>query len=115
VGGVGLLINLTITYLLVTFFALWYFYSFFIGLLISWTGSFILNAFITFPEHERTAYVHKYFLFLSNYSVVFVLNMTLIYVLTSLLSIYYLISILVCAASTTVLTYSFSKYAVYKP
>lgn len=114
VGGIGLLINLAATHIGVTVFGLWYLTAFLIGLFISWTCSFVLNAFITFPEHERAAYLRKYFLFLSNYGVVFVLNMALIYILTSLIGLHYLISIVFCAISTTFLTYSFSKYVIYK-
>lgn len=114
VGGIGLLINLGITYTGVAL-GLWYLYAFIIGLIISWSCSFVLNAFFTFPEHERAAYLRKYFLFLGNYSIVFVLNIALMYVLTSLVGLHYILSIILCALSTTVLTYSFSKYVIYRP
>ncbi len=115
VGGIGLLVNLSITYVGVSILQVWYLWAFIAGLLISWSCSFVLNAFFTFPEHERAAYLRKYFLFLANYGVVFVLNTVLMYLLTSILGLHYLLSIGVCALSTTLLTYSFSKYVVYRP
>jgi putative flippase GtrA len=115
VGGAGLLINLAVTYIGVEMLGLWYLSAFIIGLLVSWTCSFILNALLTFPEHERAAYHKKYMLFMGMYGTVFILNTALMYGLTSLLGVYYPISIVLCAASTLPLTYSFSKYVIYRP
>lgn len=114
VGGIGLLINLSVIYLGVDVFHLWIVPTFMVGLLISWSISFVLNAFITFPEHERSAYYTKYFLYLSNYSIVFALNTVLIYLLTTIVGLHYFIATIICALSTVFLTYSFSKYVVYK-
>lgn len=114
IGGIGLLINLSIIYLGVDIFHLWIVPAFMVGLLLSWSISFVLNAFITFPEHERSAYLKKYFLYLSSYSGVFVLNTILIYLLTTMLGLHYLIATIICALSTVFLTYSFSKYVIYK-
>ncbi len=86
-----------------------------VGLFISWSASFVFNAFITFPEHERSAYIKKYFLYISNYGVVFALNTALIYLLTTIVGLHYLVATVICAVSTVFLTYSFSKYVVYKP
>lgn len=114
VGGAGLVVNLVITHVGVLLGA-WYLYAFVVGLLVSWSCSFVLNAFVTFPEHERARYLRKYLLYLGNYGLVFLLNVALMYALTSLLGIHYLISIVVCAVSTTLLTYSLSKHVIYHP
>jgi len=113
VGGIGLLVNLAITYAGVNIFGLWYLTAFLVGLLISWTCSFVLNALLTFPEHERSAYLKKYLLFLANYGVVIAINMTLVYALTSQLAVHYLISIITSALVTTPLSFSFSKRFIY--
>ncbi len=113
VGGIGLLINLGITHAGVTL-GLWYLYAFIIGLIISWSCSFVLNAFFTFPEHTHDSYGKKYSLFIASYALVFVLTIGIVYALTSIVGIHYLISICISAVITTLLTYSFSKYVVYR-
>ena len=115
VGGAGLLVNLAVTHLGVTVLHLWYFWAFCIGIIVSWTCSFALNALITFPNHERGSYVKKYLLFIGSYLAVFASNAALVYIATSILGMHYLISIAASAVATTPFSYSFSKYVIYKP
>ncbi len=113
VGGIGLLINLGITHGLVVWAQVWYLWAFVLALLFSWSLTFVLNAFFTFPEHERSAYLKKYFLFLASYGLVFCINTAIVYVGTSILGLHYLISICISALITTLLTFSISKHVIY--
>ena len=113
VGGAGLLINLLITHVGVVVFHLWYFYAFLVATLFAWTSIFIANAFITFPEHSKSDYRNKYARFLFGYGAIFLINASLVFALTSLLGVPYLISIMFSALVTAGLTFLFSKYAVY--
>jgi len=114
IGGTALLINLLVTRTGVEVFGLWYFWAYFIGIFFSWTFLFAANAIITFPEHERTRYGHKYIVFLVGYLVISGVNVSLVYALTSLMEIMYLVSIIVATMITTVLTFLFSKRFVYR-
>jgi len=49
------------------------------------------------------------------YGVIFCINAVLVYALTSYVGIYYLWSIVVATAITTILTFIFSKHVIYKP
>lgn len=113
VGTAGLLVNLGVTYLGVTF-GLWYMWAYVIGLLVSWSVSFGLNALFTFPEHTRGRYAQKYAFFIGNYALMFGLNGTIVYILTSLMGVFYLISIILSAFITTAISYTVSKKFIYR-
>lgn len=114
VGGVGLAINLFITHVGVVIFGVWYFWAYLFGVLTGWTSTFILNALFTFPEHRHESYGKKYTLFIATYAIIFALNASMVYVLTSLMAIHYLVSITTSALTTTSLSFSFSKRFIYK-
>lgn len=115
VGGIGLLVNLGVTHAGVVLFNLWYFGPYILGVFAGWTSSFVLNALFTFPEHKRASYGRKYALFISMYAIIFATNAAAVYVLTSLLGVHYLVSITASAIATTLLSFSFNKYVIYKP
>lgn len=114
VGAIGLFVNLIVTHASVVYLGFWYFWAYCIGVLAGWTSSFLLNATFTFPEHEHSSYATKYGLFVATYAVIFGLNAVLVYLLTSLLGIHYLISISISAITTTLLSFTFNKYVIYK-
>ena len=114
VGGIGLLVNLLITYIGVQYFDLWYLWSFFLAALVGWTVIFIGNALFTFPEHERNSYIKKYITFIIGYSVMFSVNASIVFFLTSILSIYYLVSIIIGTIITTLLTFTFNKKVIFR-
>lgn len=115
VGGVGLLVNLGVTHTGVVLLNLWYFGPYILGVFAGWTSSFLLNALFTFPEHKHASYGRKYALFISMYAVIFAINAGMVYTLTSLFGVHYLISITVSALATTLLSFSFNKHVIYKP
>lgn len=114
VGGIGLLINLAVTHGLVMMVHVWYLWAFWVGLVVSWSVSFLLNARITFPEHERNNYHKKYAIYIAIYLVVFILNTAIVYALTSLGHVHYLISIPLSAVITTAFSFTTVKRYVYR-
>ncbi|MDB5244606.1 MAG: hypothetical protein JWN18_476 [Parcubacteria group bacterium] len=115
VGGVGLLVNLLVTYVGVAVFNIWYFWSYCIGVLAGWTASFVLNGLFTFPEAQRGSYIRKYSLFISSYIGIFATNAAMVYILTSKMSVHYFYSIIISAFATTLISYTINKHVIYKP
>jgi len=113
IGGIGLIINLVVAYVLKEFMGLWYFWAFMLGVLFNWTFNFLANSYITFRGHSKEKYAIKYATFLSIYLVALAVNSGLVYTMTSVLNIYYLVSIAVAAGITTLITFSSSRRLVY--
>jgi putative flippase GtrA len=113
-GGGGLLVNLGVTYLLTQYAHLWYFLSFIVGTFTSWSILFIAHSFITFVGHSKEAYLRRYALFISGYLGIFCVNAVCVYLLTSVLHIYYLVSIIAVTCLSTFATFFFSKRYVYQ-
>ena len=114
IGGGGLLLNLAVTYALTTYAHLWYFFSFIIATFVSWTAVFFANSHITFAGHSKEAYTRRYLTFITGYFVIFLLNATLVYMLTSILHMHYLVSITVVTGMSAIATFVFSKKLVYR-
>ncbi len=112
VGGLALCVNMVVTYLLTEVAHLWYFHSFLVGVLCSWTFVFFANMFFTFgaPQSRISA---RYALFLVLYSTAFVINAGLVYALTTNWGVYYLLSIATATLITALITFFFSKYYIY--
>jgi putative flippase GtrA len=114
IGGIGLLINLVVTFIMKEFFGLWYYWSFLIGVLFTWTFIFLANSNFTFHGHSKEKYFKKYVKFLLIYFCIFLINASLVFVFTSVLSVYYLLSIIMATVITTILTFSFSWKFVFR-
>jgi putative flippase GtrA len=117
VGGIGLLINLSVTFLFTEFFGLWYFWSYLIGTLISWTCSFFLNARFTFVSVPKTlkSWLGRYVIFIGGYLAFFWVNAGIVFVLTSLFNVSYLISIITGAVLTMFGTFTLSRTVIFAP
>lgn len=114
VGGSGLLLNIALTHLGVTVFGWWYFWAYLIATLLSWSFMFWANTFFTFPSDTRTTHSRRYALFISGYGVILGVNAGLVYAFTSYGEVHYVWSIIIATAITTLLTFTFSKYVIYK-
>lgn len=114
VGGFGLLVNLAVTYLFTEYAHWWYLFSFTLGTLVSWTVAFLANSLVTFAGHSKDAYLRRYLVFLAGYTVIFACNTALVYTLTSILSVYYLVSISTVTLLSATATFFFSKRYVYR-
>lgn len=112
-GGVGLLVTLGVTYLLTEGLHWWYLWSYCIATLCGWTSSFFINSLATFAGHAKKRYGRTYLIFLSIYVATFMLNSALVYVLTSKVGLYYLLSIIIASVVTTLITFSLSKKVIF--
>jgi putative flippase GtrA len=113
VGTIGLLVLLLVTYTLTDFAHLWYFNAYILGTLCSWTAIFFMNSFFTFAGHTKERYATKYAVFLGMYVLAFGINASFVYAFTSLWNWYYLLSIIVATAITTLITFSISKIFIF--
>jgi putative flippase GtrA len=114
VGLLGFALNIGITYFFKEYFALWYFWAYLLSVWFTWTFLFLGNSIFTFKGHSKENYFQKYIKFLSGYSVMFFVNGALVYLFTSIFSIYYILSIFFATVITTFITFAFSKKFVYK-
>ncbi len=114
IGGLGLALNLGVAYALKEFAGLWYFWAFLGGVLVNWTFNFFANSYITFRGHSKENYFRKYAKFLLIYCCAFFINAALVYMMTSVLSVYYLVSISIAAFITAIFNFSLSKKIVFR-
>jgi putative flippase GtrA len=114
VGGTGLCIVLALTYILTDILHVWYFISFVLSTWVSWTFVFFGNAIFTF-DAEHAIKVQNYFTFIAGYLMLFCVNASIVFILTSVIGVYYEISILVGTAVTTLLTFWFSSSVIFIP
>ena len=113
VGVIGTLLLLTGTYILTEFMHLWYLWAFVISAVCNWTFLFFAHNRFTFKP-TQTPGVRNYGLFLILYFAAFLLNTGLIYVLTTLLSLQYLISIVLATGFTTLITFILNKTVIFR-
>ncbi len=113
-GSLAFGVNLILTYFLTEFFGLWYLFSVIIGTLISWTVMFFLNTEYAFKDHKlgnlRGAYIKNVFL----YVVLTPIGWGLIYWLTSILGIYYLLSQIVVVGGMSVVSFFLTRRFIFK-
>lgn len=114
IGGVGLATILAFTHIGVQFLHLWYFSAYLIATLAGWSIVFLFNMLWTFPDVERPRHAGHYLAFLAGYAGIFCMNASLVYILTSLLGIYYLISITCASSVGAIFSFLFNKYVIFR-
>lgn len=113
VGGAGTLIALVLTYTFTEWFGLWYILSYIIATLIAWTFNFYCNSVITFRGHSKDDHFKRYIKFVGMYVVAFAVNATLVYILTDIVGVYYLISIAAVTIVISIFTFMLSKHKIF--
>ncbi len=106
-GGLSLLLNLAITYLLTELLHLWHMLSFAIALGVEILFLFVYHTRITFKQNGNFFRFAFITLFISG------LNWVFVYVLSEVLGIYYLVSIVVSALVISVLNYTLNRFFVF--
>lgn len=114
IGGAGLVVILALTHIGVRFLHLWYFSAYLISTLLGWSIVFVLNVLWTFHDTEHPRHAGHYFGFLAGYVGIYCLNASLVYILTSLLGIHYLISITFSSGVGAVFSFLFNKYVIFR-
>jgi putative flippase GtrA len=106
-GGLSLILNLLITYLLTELVHLWHMLSFAIALGVEILFLFIYHSFITFKKRGR------FLLFVIVVLGISAANWLFVYVLSVVLNVYYLIAIIVSAAVISIINYLINKKLVF--
>lgn len=114
VGFIGLALNYTLTFIFTEVFLLWYLFSFILATLITWTFNFYFNSRYTFKGHARPDLFKSYINYLQVYSLLGLVAFGLAYVLTSIIGLYYLLSIFIVTLVMSLITFMFNKKIVFK-
>ncbi len=107
-GGLSLLLNLTVTYLLTEVFHLWHMLSFAIALCLEILFLFGYHSMVTFRTKG------KFWVFVIVILFISALNWVGVYLASVVLGIHYLASIVIVALIISVLNYFLNKKIVFK-
>lgn len=96
VGGIGVLVNMGILYLLTTYFNVYYVISSLIAIEVSIISNFLLNNFWTWKDRNKKSFMMRFLQYhLSVALAAFLLNWLLLIFLTEVFGVYYLLSNLI--------------------
>ena len=107
-GGLSLVLNLIITYILTEFFLMWHMISFAIALGAELLFLLTYHTFITFKKKGRI--IH----FIIIISLISGINWILVYIMTVLFNFNYLISIVLVAGFVSIVNYVLNRNVVFK-
>jgi len=111
-GGLGALINWTITVVLTEIFKLWYMASYSIGLTVNLIFNFLYQRHITFRVKDKVK--RRFILFtIISLSTIF-LNMFLVYMITEYFKLFYLISIIIVTVLIAIINFILNKELVFR-
>lgn len=113
IGGLGYGISIGLTFLFTEYMRLWYLLSFIIAALVSLTVSFMLNSAFTFKGYLRKSHSRRYSLYIGFYAVSALVTFTLVYLLTSVFGIHYLISITAVTLISSFITFIVNKKLIF--
>ena len=102
-GGLSMLLNLALTYILTEYFDLWHMVSYTISLVLEILFLFVYHSLVTFRGKGRFLYFVATVLFISG------LNWAAVYVMTVVFKIYYPIAILIAALTFSMLNYFINR------
>lgn len=112
-GGIGSAVAIVLTYFFTEFLGIWYLFSYIIATIMAWTFNFYLNSLVTFRGHNKEFFLRQYLKFIGMYMVAFSANASLVFILTSLLHLYYIISIIIVTSFISFFTFWCSKKKVF--
>ena len=107
-GGISLIINLIITYILTNYLQLWHMFSFSIALGIEILFLFTYHSFITFNKDG------KFSLFITVILIISGLNWFSVFFLSVIIGIQYLIAIIISAGAISIINYLLNRNIVFK-
>jgi putative flippase GtrA len=114
IGGTGLATILALTHVGVQLLHLWYFSAYLIATLVGWSIIFLFNTLWTFPDAKHPRHPGHYLAFLAGYVGIFCMNASLVYILTSLFGIHYLVSITFASGVGTIFSFLFNKHVIFR-
>lgn len=113
IGVSSFLLNLLLTFIFTESLHFWYMLSFVIATFITWTFSFIMNSLFTFSGHGKSGYVARYLGYLAIYGAIGLITFTLVYLLTTILGFYYLLSVALVGLLMSFFTFLINKRFVF--
>ncbi len=113
IGGFAYGINIGLTLLFTEYIHLWYLWSFMIAAFISLSCSFILNSLFTFRGYLRESHSERYALYIGFYIISALITFVLVYILTSIFNIHYIVSITVITLVSSFVTYIVNKKFIF--
>jgi len=113
ISFLGFLINILITKFLTDFTGLFYVFSYILGTLGNWTFNFVFHSKVTFSNHNKEKQALRYCQFLVFYGIVAILNFSTVYLLTSIIGIYYLVSIVLVTFIYSFFTFTILRKRIF--
>lgn len=110
-GAIGLLISMIVTYILTEFFNIFYMLSYAVSMIFTFFIMFMYHSYITFKGFK---YNHKRFIKFVVISIILVFaNWGLVYIVTELFKIHYLISIFLVTLFLSIINYTLNKLFIF--
>lgn len=114
IGALGNGINLSTTFVLTEWARIYYMISYIVATLGTWIIMFFLHSRITFSGHNRQSQFQRFLKFITVYGTGFLLNSTLVFLLTEYIHLYYMLSILSVTVVLSTGTFLVNKKRVFK-
>jgi len=114
-GGTAAAANLTVLFVLVHFFHIWYLEASVLSFIIGMCVSFVLQKFFTFSDFSRQQMRWQTSLHIGIQLFNLALNTALMYVGVSLLGVPYLLAQFLISAGMAIYSFLFYKYVVFTP
>ena len=108
VGGIGSVFILLMTYIMTDILGLWYLFSYIVSTISGWTLVFVLNRKFTFKIFINERQSTQYFKFIVIYGFMGLINFSLVFFLTSIINIYYLLSIVLVVVPISLINFFIS-------
>lgn len=112
-GMVGYTVSLGLTVLLTEYARLWYLLSFLIGAFTGLVCSFIINSVFTFKDHKKDGSSRRFALYLGYYLINGIITFALIYLLTSVWGLHYVLSIVGITVVSNIVTFLVNKKWIF--
>lgn len=112
-GGVGFVVTFVLTFVLTEYVRWWYGASFVFATFVGWICIFVLSTFFTFREVSHEGMLVRFFAFMLTYAGSFVLNASIVIVLTEAFGVYYLLSIVAGTVVVIFINYVVSKHILF--
>lgn len=113
-GGVSVFCNLSVLYICVNFFHIWYLLSASISFCGAVIVSYLLQKFFVFRDYSKEVIKKQFSHFLIYNIVIIFINASFMYLFVDILNIWYLISQAITALITAFVNYTYFNFVIFK-
>ena len=114
VGCINTLLHLSILYLLVEYFSIYYVFASLIAFIIAVINSFIMNTLWTFKKDIKTKTGSRYGKFFIVSVIAVMANLLLLYLITEYIGIWYILSQVIATGFSLIINFIGNKFWTYK-